>query len=90
MLFTVHVQITFVKSSRIILSDQFLCIFSKKVQFNEKPPHWFTDAQQGTNGNLMFLSMLTDLTLLHISVLHSSDGVHITVCQSKVAPGQLQ
>lgn len=45
-------------SFQIILSYQLLCTFSTKVPFNKKPPRWFTDAQQGTNGNLMFLSML--------------------------------
>lgn len=69
MFLTARVLITFVNSSQIILSDQFLCVFSTKVQFNEKPTQWFTDAQQGTNGNLMF-SQHVNTPLLHISVLH--------------------
>lgn len=70
-------------SSQSILSDQFLCIFSTKTQYNEKSPQWFTDAQQGKS----------DVSQ-HGDRLHSppqrSNGVHITVCQSKVAPGQLK
>ena len=61
----------------------FFLVFSL---FGEKPPHWFSDAQQGTNGNLMSLSMLTDNALLH----REGMGCTSQSVNPKVAAGQLK
>lgn len=60
----INILITFLNSSQIILNDLFLSTSKQKVQLSEKPPRWFTDAQQGTDVSQ------------HVNRLHSPPHLH--------------